>query len=245
MRHLYRPLPGLATERDETITQWSMRASEVQPLLHEARMMEVRPAEPTPREEDNGCACATASALQHPSFFRMARRARDLGYTVAVDESLRAPGPLPSHAARRVHELVAHLRSVGAYFSPGRRCIGLAADSAWHEAMHELVHLRFDARVRNRHTSDHSAGTAAAAAARGSGGGGGGGVARTEVCSADGSRSHGTNAAAAAAAAAATTTASASSSSSSTTSLSSAAREPLRTHYERYRQLGYGLAGRY
>ena len=41
---------------------------------------------------------------------------------------------------------VAHLRTVGAYFNEERRVVGLAEDTAWHEVVHELVHLKFATR---------------------------------------------------------------------------------------------------
>ena len=46
--------------------------------------------------------------------------------------------------------------------SPIRRCVGLAEDCAWHEAVHELVHLSFDARHLNEEARSASPGRAAA-----------------------------------------------------------------------------------
>ena len=40
--------------------------------------------------------------------------------------------------------------TIGAYHSKSRACIGLATDSAWHEVVHEMVHLNFEARSRSK-----------------------------------------------------------------------------------------------
>ena len=83
-------------------------------------------------------------APKHPGLAGLDRRAASMGYRMAVDTSLR-PDAAMRHAL--AGDLVAHLMSIGAYFSRRRACIGLASDSAWHEVVHEMVHLNFDARV--------------------------------------------------------------------------------------------------
>ena len=71
-----------------------------------------------------------------------------LGYRLAVDTSLRLPRSSAT-ASRAAAPLLDHVETIGAYFSQQRKCIGIAMDSAWHEAVHELCHAQFDARVRH------------------------------------------------------------------------------------------------
>ena len=203
-------MPQLATERDETVVRWQLSVSDVKAMLPEARMLEVSSVHLASSSGGHSmpaaaaAMCATTRAMEHPLLAGAAQRAKSLGYSVAVDESLRPnPNNIPSNASRRIHDLVAHLRSIGAYFNPSRRCIGLASDSAWHEAVHELVHLQFDARV-------HSTAEKLGSGKRGRG------------CSF--SRSKRSD-----------VTGSSSASSPSFTP----AKEPLRTHWNYYRGIGY------
>ena len=43
-------------------------------------------------------------------------------------------------------ELGADLLVAGGYFSPRRRCVAIAVDSAYHELVHEMIHLAFHER---------------------------------------------------------------------------------------------------
>jgi hypothetical protein len=136
------PLP---TERDELVELHGLQAATSS--LPACSMLEV-PLD-TREEEVVGtapaCMCASVGALRHPRLAGTARQCRGLGYQFAVDTSLRAE-PAQSGAPRAARELLAHMRTIGAYFSPTRRVVGIAEDSAWHEAVHEMVHLKFDAR---------------------------------------------------------------------------------------------------
>lgn len=140
----------MLTERDEVAAEWKLSAAFG--TLPPARMLAVDEdhAQLDDRQApQRSWPCASARAIGHPGFVGVARRARALGYCVAVDTSLRDRPPHPDQLPRAARSLLAHLRTIGAYFSPGRRCIGLADDCTWHEAVHEMVHLQFDARNVN------------------------------------------------------------------------------------------------
>ena len=143
-------LSSVATERDERAAFASMAESVQEILL--PRIMQELSAPPTAAldsaEHPPRRLCGSSPALSHPGLRSYATRVRALGYRLCLDESLRGDAAHAQMAPRRVQELIAFLGSVGGYFSPARRCIGLAVDSAWHEAVHEMVHLSFDARVR-------------------------------------------------------------------------------------------------
>ena len=121
-----------------------------QAALSCGQMLELRAAPTATLPAPTSWPCATTCALSHPGLLGMVRRLNGLGYRLVVDTSLRQP--LSSPASRGTHAaqelLVRHLATVGAYFSQRRRCIGIAADSTWHELIHEGCHATFDARVR-------------------------------------------------------------------------------------------------
>ena len=143
MEPLLTPL-SLPTERDERAKLLKMS---LPPVLPARRMLEVQPSRP--HVDFHRRPCASTSALKHPGLVGASRRISGMGYRLCLDESLRGDLPFAKAASRPVQELLAMLSSFGAYFSPNRKCIGLAADSTWHEVVHEMVHLTFDARVRN------------------------------------------------------------------------------------------------
>ena len=100
----------------------------------------------------------THDALNHPGLMGILRRVNALGFRLTVDTSLRPPREAASTCRASepgaiMAALGQHLRSVGAYCNSGRRCIGLAKDSAWHEVVHELCHATIDARVRRTQSS--------------------------------------------------------------------------------------------
>ena len=136
-----RPLP-LQTERDEIVALNAVPAS-VRKALPEAAMIELSPSAgpiDAPPALPAAWPSGAAEALSHPGLPGVARQICGHGYQLVLDTSLRGGGGSDPHSKELHH----HLRSIGAYFSRDRRCIGLAADSAWHECVHELVHLRFD-----------------------------------------------------------------------------------------------------
>lgn len=145
------PLPWLMTERDELAEHFGVSSTTLA-ALPPTQMYSIKPAMTTNVDASHPIrACATVPALVHPQLRAMASRVRGLGYELALDNSLRHR--CTKDPPRSVQALYEHLATVGAYFSPRRRCIGLAIDSAWHEAVHEAVHLTFDAHVRNRSDS--------------------------------------------------------------------------------------------
>lgn len=118
-------------------------------------MLEVRKESAIPSAAAARWPCASGAAVEHPGLLGIARRLHALGYRLAIDTSLRptrtatAPASEPRGRGGGPAELLAsHLRTIGAYFSQRRRCVGLAVDSSWHELMHEVCHANFDARVR-------------------------------------------------------------------------------------------------
>ena len=144
-----RPL-ALATQRDEVAADLHIASAfttRVQMLAVDEPSSSSSPRDAPP--------CASAAALDHPGLDGAARRARALGYRVAVDTSLR-DRPNIRELPRSAQFVLSHCHSLGAYFSPPRKCIGLAEDAAWHELVHELVHLNVDARNINPAVRGHS-----------------------------------------------------------------------------------------
>lgn len=135
---------SLPTERAELAAEWQVEDAF---RGDDARMLAVN-IEVAREEPSASPPCASTPALDHPSLPGFARRAASLGYQLAVDTSLR-DNPNMAGLPRAATTLLAHLQTVGAYFSWKRKCIGLAEDSAWHEAVHEMIHLEFDARGLN------------------------------------------------------------------------------------------------
>ena len=137
------PLP-LPTERDELAEERHLSAAFA--ALPPTTMLAIEETAQH-RSSPSHWPCASSTALDHPGLTGTVRRARSLGYHVAVDTSLRdwPRADMP----RAASSLLAHLHTVGAYFSPPRQCVGLAVDSMWHEAIHEMVHLQFDAHGLN------------------------------------------------------------------------------------------------
>ena len=142
-RSLGARLPQLVTERDELAEHFGVHRNMLA-ALPETQMRQI--VQLSSSEHRGPWPCATMPALEHPGLLGMAVRCRALGYELALDTSLRQRGT--PDAPRPAQELYAHLQSIGAYFSPKRKCVGLASDSAWHEAVHEVVHLNFDAHVK-------------------------------------------------------------------------------------------------
>lgn len=140
---------GLVNERQERAQILGLKRLEAS--LPMTCMIGLRPGGAT----EPGSVSPMTDALDHPGIRACIGRAHAHGGTVAVDTSLRAPA-LPSTPAA----LGIDLHSIGAYFNPQRACIGLAPDTAWHELVHEMVHLMFNKRV-------HSNGPATAAAYQG------------------------------------------------------------------------------
>ena len=135
-----RPLQ-LPTERDElALLHGIVLPASVPPAL----MLEVSASSTEPVSH---WPCGTVAALTHPGLPGVVRRSRSLGYTLSIDESLRTAS-FGASTRGNTAALSMQLRTIGGYFSPRRACIGLAADSAWHEAVHEMTHATFDARVR-------------------------------------------------------------------------------------------------
>ena len=71
-------------------------------------------------------------ALTHPGLRGCVNVAGGYGARLVVDTSLGMPGPL---------------RNEGGYHSPADQLVALAPDSSYAELVHELTHLKFDARV--------------------------------------------------------------------------------------------------
>ena len=150
---------SLPTERDEVAADWQISSSF---KTGDVQMLAIKSSNSI-GEASAGPSCATTLALDHPELPGLARRATSFGYHLALDTSLRNQPENTAELPRAATTLLAHLKTVGAYFSHGRRCIGLAEDTAWHEAVHEMVHLEFDARglnpsVRSSSSSSGSSG---------------------------------------------------------------------------------------
>lgn len=136
------PPLDMPTERDEVASNNSMKSS----FTTRTRMLAVD--ELSASTERPPPLCASSRAVDHPALAIAGRHARALGYRIAVDTSLR-DRPDARELPRNAQMLLAHLHTVGAYFSPVRKCIGLAEDCTWHEVVHEICHLKFDARDIN------------------------------------------------------------------------------------------------
>ena len=86
----------------------------------------------------------TAPALAHPALRGCVRRILGRGHRLVLDTSLcgaSASDDASASAAATISELPP-LNSVGGYFDVAQRCVALAADSAHHELVHEMVHSR-------------------------------------------------------------------------------------------------------
>ena len=130
---------ALLSERQERARHLGLKALEA--ALPSARMLSLRATgEPQP-----GDVRPTAPAIEHPGIRSYIRRAHALGATVAVDSSLRRQAPPATPPA-----LGSDLHRIGGYYNRGQSCIGLALDSAWHEMVHEMVHLVLDKRVHSK-----------------------------------------------------------------------------------------------
>ncbi len=137
------PRPGMPTERDELAELNGLE--DVAQTLPPAAMLELTVSGPRSRPVLAAWPPATLPALEHPGLPGALQRVRAHGHTTVLDTSLRgAPASSERGLAKK---LLRHLASVGAYYSEGRRCIGLAADTPYHELVHETTHLRFATRV--------------------------------------------------------------------------------------------------
>ena len=86
----------------------------------------------------------TAPALAHPALRGCVRRILGRGHRLVLDTSLcgaSASDDASASAAATISELPP-LNSVGGYFDGAQCCVALAADSAHHELVHEMVHSR-------------------------------------------------------------------------------------------------------
>ena len=131
------------TERDELATHFNV-PPDVLRASPTCRMRSIVHSDSAPRAMSAAPLCASVSAMAHPQLPGVMERCKSLGYSFAVDTSLREK--CTSDAPRTSQALTAHLNTIGAYFSPTRRVVGIAEDSAWYEVVHEMVHVRFDAR---------------------------------------------------------------------------------------------------
>jgi hypothetical protein len=138
---------NVPTEQAELAAANSIHVPPNSPLTA-SRMLEVLPCAESEPVLPRVWPSAASKALSHPGMAGLVACARGLGYHVAVDTSLRTTVHNSGALRGRAEDLVHHLQTIGGYFSRRRRCVGLASDSAWHEAVHEMCHLKFDERVR-------------------------------------------------------------------------------------------------
>ena len=135
------------TEADELAAANKICIPSSSPLA-QGRMLELRGASgPEPAPPPQAWPGPESAAVAHPGLIGFVMQARGLGCRLAIDTSLRpALGNLRLRG--RNAELANHLQSIGGYFSRRRQCVGLALDSAWHELVHEMCHLKFHNQVR-------------------------------------------------------------------------------------------------
>lgn len=107
------------------------------------QMLEILPKTSSSATHATASDC-TAPALAHPALRGCVRRILGRGHRLVLDTSLSgasASDDASASAAAKLSELPP-LNSVGGYFDGAQRCVALAADSAHHELLHEMVHSR-------------------------------------------------------------------------------------------------------
>ena len=107
------------------------------------QMLEILPSSTSSSAHAAASDC-TAPALAHPALRGCVRRVLGRGHRLVLDTSLcgaSASDDASASAAATISELPP-LNSVGGYFDVAQRCVALAADSAHHELLHEMVHSR-------------------------------------------------------------------------------------------------------
>ena len=126
--------PSISTERQALAAESTLA---LPGQILEIERLKERP--PPPRSSHG----ATTAAVLHPDLYGCVTRIRADGFRLVIDTSLSdEPNPQGAPVAPPL------LSRIGGYFNIDRRCVAIAADSTWHELVHEMTHLKFHLQVR-------------------------------------------------------------------------------------------------